>query len=144
MNNKNEKMRRREIDMFSPSHIWTKIAIHQQHCQTPTLRISLIHHRYTNTSFTHSFNTSTHIYPSTNHPLINQSIIQSIITYQPPPSQDSFATMRRWVEELRTRAAADIAVVVVGNKADLAEQRQVTEEMVDECKKVWLFPFTFF
>ena len=53
--------------------------------------------------------------------------------------------MRRWVEELRTRAASDIVVVVVGNKTDLAEQREVTEEMIEECKKVcFFFPFFFF
>jgi len=47
---------------------------------------------------------------------------------------NSFETMKKWVDELRTRASADISIVVVGNKTDLEAERTVTPEMVQELK----------
>ena len=67
-------------------------------------------------------------------PMYYRGAAAAVVVYS-VTSKDSFTTMRRWVEELRTRAASDIVVVVVGNKTDLAEHREVTEEMIEECKK---------
>ncbi|KAF4741581.1 hypothetical protein FOZ63_016273, partial [Perkinsus olseni] len=45
-------------------------------------------------------------------------------------SKESFASVRSWVSQVRDEKGADggIQIVLVGNKADMAESRQVSEE----------------
>lgn len=40
----------------------------------------------------------------------------------------SFQTLRNWVEELRTKGPKDMAIALAGNKADLADQREVDSD----------------
>ena len=44
----------------------------------------------------------------------------------------TFEHITTWLDDLRTHADANIAVVLVGNKADLSTARQVTEEEAQE------------
>ena len=41
-------------------------------------------------------------------------------------SQDSFANVKIWLQEIDRYAPEDISVLLVGNKIDLEEQREVT------------------
>lgn len=43
-----------------------------------------------------------------------------------PPRLDSFATLQRWVSELRERNPKDMQIMIAGNKKDLESQRQVS------------------
>jgi len=40
----------------------------------------------------------------------------------------SFENAQRWLDELRTKAAEDMQIILVGNKSDLKDQREVTTE----------------
>mmetsp|Transcript_34099 Transcript_34099/g.101734 ORF Transcript_34099/g.101734 Transcript_34099/m.101734 type:complete len:205 (-) Transcript_34099:57-671(-) len=40
----------------------------------------------------------------------------------------SFASLERWLKELRDRTDQDVVVLVVGNKSDLHEQREVSSQ----------------
>ena len=42
-------------------------------------------------------------------------------------SEETFAHVATWVNDARTLASADVAVMIVGNKADLDEDREVTK-----------------
>jgi len=67
-------------------------------------------------------------------PMYYRGAAAAIVVYS-ITSKESFTTMKKWVEELRSRASPDIAIVVVGNKADLENERAVTPEMVEELKQ---------
>lgn len=40
----------------------------------------------------------------------------------------SLQTLKNWVKELRTLGPENIVIVIVGNKSDLPDKREVTEE----------------
>lgn len=50
-------------------------------------------------------------------------------------SKDSFNTLSQFVDLLSQRAPDDCVYVLVGNKCDLEEQRQVTEEEAEDYKQ---------
>merc|ERR1712118_321531 len=43
-------------------------------------------------------------------------------------SKGSFASTRKWVEGVRAERGSDVIVVLVGNKTDLEDKRDVTQE----------------
>ena len=47
-------------------------------------------------------------------------------------SRASFDNVPRWLDELHTKAASDIQIILVGNKSDLKDQREVTTEEGEE------------
>ena len=47
-------------------------------------------------------------------------------------SRASFDNVPRWLEELHTKAASDMQIILVGNKSDLKDQREVTTEEGEE------------
>jgi len=48
----------------------------------------------------------------------------------------TFEQTRKWVDDVRSERGNDVIIVLVGNKTDLADKRQVTEQQgVDEAKK---------
>ena len=47
-------------------------------------------------------------------------------------SRASFLSTTRWIDEVRTERGADVIIVLVGNKTDLAERREVSVEEGDE------------
>ena len=47
-------------------------------------------------------------------------------------SKDSFAKAKYWVKELQKNASEDIVIVLVGNKSDMADDREVTTEEAKE------------
>ncbi|GMI73658.1 ARABIDOPSIS RAB GTPASE HOMOLOG A3, RAB GTPase homolog A3 [Hibiscus trionum] len=54
--------------------------------------------------------------------------------------RQSFDSLARWVEELRANSDNSIVIMLIGNKADLAEQRAVpTEDAVEFAKDQGLF-----
>ncbi|KAI5406064.1 Ras- protein RABH1b, variant 2 [Lathyrus oleraceus] len=46
-------------------------------------------------------------------------------------NRQSFLNTSRWVEEVRTERGSDVVIVLVGNKTDLVEKRQVSIEEGD-------------
>ncbi|KAL6008281.1 Ras-related protein RABH1b [Asimina triloba] len=46
----------------------------------------------------------------------------------PAPGRQSFQNTVKWVEEVRTERGSDVIIVLVGNKTDLADKRQVSIE----------------
>jgi Ras-related protein Rab-6A len=46
-------------------------------------------------------------------------------------SRQSFLNIQRWVEEVRAERGSDVIIVLVGNKTDLVDRRQVTIEEGD-------------
>ena len=47
-------------------------------------------------------------------------------------NEDSFNNLEFWLNELRTKGNPDINIFLIGNKADLEEQRKVTKEAAQE------------
>jgi GTPase SAR1 family protein len=43
-------------------------------------------------------------------------------------NRDSFDNVDRWLEDLKSVAREDVVLILIGNKLDLAEKRQVTKE----------------
>jgi len=43
-------------------------------------------------------------------------------------ARKSFDNAQKWLEELRSKASADLQIILVGNKSDLKDQREVTTE----------------
>jgi Ras-related protein Rab-6A len=43
-------------------------------------------------------------------------------------SRGSFANVTRWIEDVRAERGADVVVMLVGNKTDLSEKRQVSSD----------------
>ncbi|KAF5731572.1 ras-related protein RABH1b [Tripterygium wilfordii] len=44
------------------------------------------------------------------------------------PSRQSFLNTSKWIEEVRTERGSDVIIVLVGNKTDLVDKRQVSIE----------------
>lgn len=57
-------------------------------------------------------------------------------------SRKSLEAVSYWLDEVRQKAAADVSLLLVGNKADLSEQRQVRESegqaFADQAEVPWL------
>lgn len=48
----------------------------------------------------------------------------------------TFEQTRKWVDDVRSERGNDVIIVLVGNKTDLTDKRQVTEQQgIDEAKK---------
>ena len=57
---------------------------------------------------------------------INDS--QVVVVCYDITSQQSFQNVKSWVEQARQIRGEDITIIIVGNKIDLAEKRQVSTE----------------
>ena len=44
----------------------------------------------------------------------------------------SFETAKKWVEELNEKAPANIIITLVGNKVDLEDSREVSQDLAEE------------
>lgn len=51
-----------------------------------------------------------------------------------PAGRQSFLNIQRWVEEVRAERGADVIIVLVGNKTDLVDKRQVGGGCVCVCR----------
>ena len=51
--------------------------------------------------------------------------------------KDSFTNVDKWIGELKTHGDAEVCVLLVGNKCDLEEQRQVTTEEAAKKSEVY-------
>ncbi len=52
-------------------------------------------------------------------------------------AQKSFDTLKNWVQELRQFGPEGIVIAVIGNKLDLAEQREVTrDDAIAYCESI--------
>jgi len=52
------------------------------------------------------------------------------------PDAKTFEQTRKWVDDVRGERGNDVIIVLVGNKTDLSDKRQVTEQQgQDEAKK---------
>jgi Ras-related protein Rab-6A len=49
-----------------------------------------------------------------------------------PQDAKTFEQTRKWVDDVRGERGNDVIIVLVGNKTDLADKRQVTEEQGQE------------
>jgi len=50
-------------------------------------------------------------------------------------SKETFENIEMWLRELRTHSSPDIKIYLIGNKADLEKEREVTKESAEEyCK----------
>ncbi|CDS14227.1 Putative GTP-binding protein [Lichtheimia ramosa] len=47
---------------------------------------------------------------------------------RPTPDRNSFANTEKWIDDVRAERGNDVIIVLVGNKVDLNEKRQVTLE----------------
>jgi len=47
-------------------------------------------------------------------------------------NEDSFSNLEFWLNELRTKGNPDINIFLIGNKADLENNRKITKEMAQE------------
>jgi len=49
--------------------------------------------------------------------------------------EDTFINVLEWLKEVKQNANSDILIYLLGNKAELEEEREVTKDRVDEfCK----------
>ena len=55
--------------------------------------------------------------------------------------KDSFTNVDKWIGELKTHGDAEVCVLLVGNKCDLEEQRQVTTEEAAKKSEVYDIAF---
>lgn len=54
----------------------------------------------------------------------------------PPPDAKSFQNTRKWIDDVRAERGNDVIIVLVGNKTDLNDKREVTTQQgEDEAKK---------
>lgn len=60
-------------------------------------------------------------------PMYYRGAAAAIIVYDITRAS-SFNTLKNWVEELRTQGPKEIAIAIAGNKADLADRREVASE----------------
>lgn len=52
-------------------------------------------------------------------------------------SKKSFSSLEKWVNDVRMERGDDVLVVIVGNKLDLGDKRQVTVEEAEEfCRQI--------
>ncbi len=51
--------------------------------------------------------------------------------------RQSFLSIQRWVEEVRAERGSDVIIVMVGNKTDLVDKRQVRGAL-NLCMVSWL------
>ena len=49
--------------------------------------------------------------------------------------KQSFDSVDRWINELRATADKNLTIIIIGNKCDLEDQRQVTKEQAEEKAK---------
>lgn len=66
------------------------------------------------------------------------SMIYNLLTsIQPaPPDAKSFQNTRKWIDDVRAERGNDVIIVLVGNKTDLNDKREVTTQQgEDEAKK---------
>lgn len=49
----------------------------------------------------------------------------SMLTPAHSAGRQSFLNIQRWVEEVRAERGSDVIIVLVGNKTDLVDKRQV-------------------
>lgn len=65
-------------------------------------------------------------------PATRVALATNPFTHTPTPApladRQSFNNVQRWVEEVRAERGSDVIIVVVGNKTDLADRRQVSME----------------
>jgi Ras-related protein Rab-6A len=53
-----------------------------------------------------------------------------------PPDAKSFQNTRKWIDDVRAERGNDVIIVLVGNKTDLNDKREVTTQQgEDEAKK---------
>lgn len=58
--------------------------------------------------------------------------LQSALTSLPTSSdRASFTNVGRWIDEVRAERGSDVVIVLVGNKTDLVDRRQVSQEEGD-------------
>ena len=50
-------------------------------------------------------------------------------------NKESFINIKTWLEELRSKSRRDIKIILVGNKADLEDERQVSKEEGEKFKE---------
>jgi Ras-related protein Rab-6A len=43
-------------------------------------------------------------------------------------AKQSFASVNKWIEDVRSERGTDVIIFIVANKTDLTESRQVTSE----------------
>lgn len=67
-------------------------------------------------------------------PLYYRGAAVAVVVYD-ITRRETFATLKDWVRELRTQGPSNILIAVVGNKADLVENRQVEESAGQEFAK---------
>ncbi|KAL1507842.1 hypothetical protein AB1Y20_007450 [Prymnesium parvum] len=48
-------------------------------------------------------------------------------------NRESFASTAKWIADVRAQRGNDVVIVLVGNKTDLAAQRQVTSAEIEAC-----------
>ena len=60
-------------------------------------------------------------------PMYYRGAAAAIIVYD-ITRPNTFKTLKNWVEELRNQGPKDIAIAIAGNKADLANLREVESE----------------
>lgn len=46
----------------------------------------------------------------------------------PPPDLNSFQQTSKWIDDVRTERGSDVIIMLVGNKTDLADKRQIATE----------------
>ncbi|WWD20819.1 hypothetical protein CI109_105296 [Kwoniella shandongensis] len=56
-------------------------------------------------------------------------------TYQATIDRTSFLNTSKWVDDVRNERGQDVIIVLVGNKTDLNDKRQVTPEDLDKRAK---------
>jgi Ras-related protein Rab-8A len=55
--------------------------------------------------------------------------------------ENSFNNIRNWVKQIETHAAKDVAKVLVGNKADMEEERVITTDQGQQLADEYGLPF---
>ena len=50
-------------------------------------------------------------------------------------SHKSFDDIDLWIKDLKTNSSPDIKIFLIGNKADLEEQRVINKEQAEKCKE---------
>ncbi len=64
-------------------------------------------------------------------PIAHPELHQGLLVVYDVSSRSSFANTSRWIDEVRTERGSDVIVVLVGNKTDLTDRREVSVEEGD-------------